>query len=207
MENLKKILFVTLIAFFSLNKTIYSQEVSMQEAFNNSYTLEYNGEYMKAVEAIKKGYDEKSYGANLRAGWLNYEAGLYIESQNYYKKAIALKPNSIEAKLGYIYPAKALGNMDQVIAQYKKILETDPQNSTANYQMGLIFYDKKNFRSAYKYFEKVVNLYPFGYDALLMYAWSNFQLGKNKEAKILFKNALLLSPYSQSAIDGLSLIK
>lgn len=206
MENLKKILFVTLIAFFSLN-TINSQEVSLQEAFNNSYTLEYNGEYMKAVEAINKGYDEKSYGANLRAGWLNYLAGLYIESQNYYKKAIALKPNSIEAKLGYVYPATALGNMDQVIAQYKKILEIDPQNSTANYKMGLIFYDKKDFQSAYNYFEKVVNLYPFGYDALVMYAWSNFQLGKNKEAKILFKNALLLSPYSQSAIDGLSLIK
>lgn len=206
MENLKKILIVTLIAFFSLN-TINSQEVSLQEAFNNSYTLEYNGEYMKAVEAINKGYDEKSYGANLRAGWLNYLAGLYIESQNYYKKAIALKPNSIEAKLGYVYPATALGNMDQVIAQYKKILEIDPQNSTANYKMGLIFYDKKDFQSAYNYFEKVVNLYPFGYDALVMYAWSNFQLGKNKEAKILFKNALLLSPYSQSAIDGLSLIK
>lgn len=206
MENLKKILFVTLLTFFSLN-TIYSQEVSLQEAFNNSYTLEYNGEYMKAVEAINKGYDEKSYGANLRAGWLNYLAGLYIESQNYYKKAIALKPNSIEAKLGYVYPATALGNMDQVIAQYKKILEIDPQNSTANYKMGLIFYDKKDFQSAYNYFEKVVNLYPFGYDALVMYAWSNFQLGKNKEAKILFKNALLLSPYSQSAIDGLSLIK
>ncbi|MDO9187280.1 MAG: tetratricopeptide repeat protein [Bacteroidia bacterium] len=206
MENLKKILFVTLLTFISLN-TLYSQEGSLQEAFNNSYTLEYNGEYMKAVEAINKGYDQKSYGANLRAGWLNYEAGLYIESQNYYKKAIALKPNSIEAKLGYIYPTTALGNMDQVIVQYKKILEIDPQNSTANYKMGLIFYDKKDFQIAYNYFEKVVNLYPFGYDALLMYAWANFQLGKNKEAKILFKNALLLSPYSQSAIDGLSLIK
>lgn len=206
MENLKKNIFILLIVFSSFN-AIYSQEGSQQEAFNNSYTFEYNGEYMKAVEAIKKGYDEKSYGANLRAGWLNYEAGLYIESQNYYKKAIALKPNSIEAKLGYIYPATALGNMDQVITQYKKILESDPQNSTTNYQMGLIFYNRKDFKSAYTYFEKVVNLYPFGFDALLMYAWSNFQLGKNKEAKILFKNALLLSPNSQSAIEGLSLIK
>ncbi|MES2140239.1 MAG: tetratricopeptide repeat protein [Bacteroidota bacterium] len=206
MENLKKIIFITLIAFSSVS-TIYSQEGSLQEAFNNSYTFEYNGEYTKAVEAIKKGYDEKSYGTNLRAGWLNYEAGLYIESQNYYKKAIALKSNSLEAKFGYIYPATALGNMDQVIAQYKKILEIDPQNSTANYKMGLIFYDRKDFKSAYNYFEKVVDLYPFGYDALLMYAWSNYQLGKNKEAKILFKNAMLLSPYNQSAIDGLSLTK
>lgn len=206
MENLKKKLLVTLLAIPYLSSG-YSQEGLQQEAFNNSYTFEYNGEYTKAVEAIKKGYDEKSYGINLRAGWLNYEAGLYIESQNYYKKAIALKPNSIEAKLGYIYPATALGNMDQVIEQYKKILEIDPQNSTANYKIGLIFYDRKDFQSAYNYFEKVVNLYPFGYDALLMYAWSNYQLGKKKEAKILFKNTLLLSPYNQSAIDGLGLTK
>lgn len=206
MENLKNIMFAASIIIVILN-TASAQNATQQEAFNNSYTLEYKGEYIKATEAIKKGYDEKSYETNLRAGWLNYEAGLYVESQNYYKKAIALKSNSLEAKFGYIYPATALGNMDQAIAQYNEILEIDPHNTTANYRMGLIYYDKKDFKSAYKYFEKVVNLYPFGYDALLMYAWSNYQLGKNKEAKILFKNALLLSPYSQSAIDGLSLIK
>lgn len=206
MENIKKIIFATSIAVVFFNKG-YSQEGIQQEAFNNSYTLEYKGEYSKAVEAIKKGYDEKSYETNLRAAWLNYEAGLFTESQNYYKKAIALKPNSIEARFGYIYPTSALGNMDQVKNQFNEILEIDPQNTTANYKMGLIFYEKKDFQSAYKYFEKVVNLYPFGYDALLMYAWSNYQLGKNKEAKILFKKSLLLSPYSKSAIEGLSLIK
>lgn len=205
MENLRKIMFLISIIISTLN-SIYAQD-ALQEAFNTSYTLEYKGEFGKAAEAIKKGYDEKSYEANLRAGWLNYEAGLYVESQNYYKKAIALKPNSLEAKFGYISPATALGNMDQVISQYNKILEIDPKNSTANYKVGLIYYDKKDFQSAYKYFESVVNLYPFGYDALLMYAWANFQLGKNKEAKILFKKVLLVSPYSTSAIDGLGLIK
>ena len=143
----------------------------------------------------------------MRAGWLHYAAALYTESQNYYKKAIALKPYSIEAKLGYVYPAAALGNMDQVIDQYNNILEIDPQNSTVNYRLGLIYYNKKDYKAAYKYFEKVVNLYPFGYDALLMYAWSNYQLGKNKETKILFKKVLLLVPNSQSALEGLSLIK
>ncbi len=206
MGTLNKIIFTASIAISALNN-VSAQDAAMQEAFNNSYTLEYKGEYANAAEAMKKGYDEKSYECNLRAGWLNYEAGLYTESQNYYKKAVVLKPNSLEAKFGYIYPTAALGNMDQVIVQYNKILELDPQNTTANYRMGLYYYDKKDFQSAYKFLDKVVNLYPFGYDALLMYAWANYQLGKTKEAKILFKKALLLSPTSKSALEGLSLIK
>ena len=208
MGTLKKIMCSPLVigAMITFNN-VYSQDAVQQDAFNNSYALEYKGEYAKAVEAIKKGYDEKSYECNLRSGWLNYEAGLYTESQNYYKKAIVLNPKSLEAKFGYIYPTVALGNMDQVLVQYNKILEIDPQNTTANYRMGLYYYDKKDYQSAFKYFEKVVNLYPFGYDALLMYAWANYQLGKTKDAKVLFNKALLLSPTSKSALEGLSLIK
>ena len=206
MENLKKIMFAATVAIVTASP-IFAQDAAEQEAFTNSYTLEYKGEYLKAAEAFKKGYDEKLYETNLRAGWLNYEAALYTESVNYYKKAIALKPNSIEAKLGYAYPAAALGNMDQVIAQYNSILQTDPQNSTANYRLGLVYYNKKDYQSGLKYFEKVVNLYPFGYDALLMDAWTNLQLGKTNEAKILFKNVLLVSPTSQSALEGLAKIR
>ncbi len=206
METLKKIIFASSIAIAALNN-VNAQSDPEQDAFTNSYALEYKGEYAKAVDAIKKGYDEKSYEFNLRSGWLNYEAGLYTESQNYYKKAIVLNPKSLEAKFGYIYPTVALGNMDQVITQYNKILEIDPQNTSANYRMGLYYYDKKDFQAAYKYFDKVVTLYPFGYEALLMYAWTTYQLGKTKEAKVLFKKALLFSPTSKSALEGLSLIK
>jgi tetratricopeptide (TPR) repeat protein len=144
---------------------------------------------------------------NLRLGWLHYNAGLYKESMTYYQTAINLMPVSIEARLGYVYPAAAFGNMTEVINQYTKILEIDPQNSTANYRMGYIYYDKKDYATAYKYFEKVVNLYPFGYDGLLMFAWTNFQLGKTREAQVLFNKVLLTSPGDKSATQGLSLIK
>lgn len=186
--------------------SLYAQD-PVQEAFNNSYALEYLGEYKAAADEIKKVYAEKSYETNMRAGWLHYEAGLYIESQGYYKRAIALKPNSVEARLGYIYPIVALGNMNMVSDQYLKILETDPQNTTANYRMGLIAYEKKDYKNAFTYFEKVVNLYPFNYDALNMYAWTNYQLSKTKEAKVLFKKILLLYPNNLSALEGLNLIK
>lgn len=205
MDTLKK--HTLLYCLILLSSTAVKSQDKQQQAFNNSYTLEYYGEYTEAAKAIKKDFDDNSYESNLRAGWLHYEAALYVESLNYYKKAIDLKPNSIEAKLGYIYPAAALGNYDQVSEQYKKIVNIDPQNTTANYQLGLTYYYKKDYKTAFNYFEKVVNVYPFGYDALLMYAWSNYQLGKTKEAKALFKKVLLSSPTSESALQGLSLIK
>jgi tetratricopeptide (TPR) repeat protein len=206
MEALKKITLSFSIVMASLI-TLNAQDAKQQEAFTTSYTLEYNGDYQKAIDAIKKVYDEKSYELNLRAGWLNYEAALYIESQQFYQKAISLNPNSIEAKLGYIYPATALGNKDQVINQYSEILKIDTQNATANYQLGLYYYYKKDYKKGINYFEKLVTLSPSGYDALLMYAWTEFQLGKTIEAYQLFNKVLLISPNDKSALEGLALIK
>lgn len=196
-----------LVAFLFCAAFAFSQNDKLPEAFSQSYQHETKADYAKAIASLKSVYDENSYEVNLRLGWLHYEAGLFTESQAYYQKAIDLMPYSIEAKLGYVYPASALGNWEQVITQYKKILETDPQNSTTNYRLGSIYYGKKDYPAAYKHFEKVVNLYPFGYDALIMFAWTNYFLGKTKEAKILFNKTLLVSPSDQSALEGLGLIK
>ena len=176
-------------------------------AFSQSYAAEAKGEYAKAVTTMKGVYDAKNYEVNLRLGWLCYEAGQYTESQSYYQAAISLMPYGVEPRLGFVYPASALGNWDKVITQYQEILKVDASNTTANYRLGLIYYNRKEYQKAFPYFEKLVNLYPFGYDALLMFAWTNFQLGKTKEAKLLFTKVLWYAPTDKSALEGLSLIK
>ena len=196
------------IAMFIANPFLISGQIdSLREAFTQSYYYEKVGNYPSAIASLKKNYSESSYETNLRLGWLTYNAGFYQEAMSYYQKAIGIMPVSIEARLGYVYPAAAFGNMTQVMEQYGKILELDPQNTTANYKLGYIYYEKKDFQNAFKYFEKVVNLYPFDYDGLLMFAWTNYQLGKTREAKVLFNKVLLLSPGDQSASSGLSLMK
>lgn len=191
------------VAILSVN----AQTDKISAAFTLSYQLETTADYSNAIKSLKEVYDEKSYEINLRLGWLHYENGLFTESLAYYQKSTDLMPYSVEAKLGYVYPASALGNWDKVIAQYNNILAVDPQNTTVNYRLGNIYYGKKEYQNAYKNFEKVVNLYPFGYDALIMYAWSNYQIGKIREAKVLFGKVLLISPNDKSALEGLSLIK
>lgn len=190
-----------------INGLMAQDKVSLEEAFKTSYTHESNAEYSKAAEVLKKVYDEGSYELNLRLGWLDYQAGLFTESIAFYNKSILLMPMSIEARLGFVLPAAALGNWNQVITRYNEILKIDPNHYTVNYRMGLIYYGRKDYQTAYKYFEKIANLYPFDYDALYMFGWTNYRLGKLREAKVLFGKALLNKPGDASAREGYDLIK
>ena len=176
-------------------------------AFSESYAKEKEGKYSEAVKPLKAMYDAKSYELNLRLGWLTYMQGQFSESISYYSKAVELMPYAIEPRLGIVLPASAMGNWGLVVENYNKILAVDPNNSVVLYRMGLINYEKKDYNKAFTYFEKVVNLYPFDYYSVLMLGWTNFQLGKTKEAKILFQKALLYDPTSKSAKEGLGLIK
>ena len=182
-------------------------QTGLVEAFKKSYELEAKGEYKQAAKQLKDVYDPKSYEINLRLGWLNYQAGLFSESIAYYNKALDILPYSEEAKFGLINPLSASGKWNEVVNVYNKILEINPKNTTANYRLGLIYYGREKYETAYKYFEKVVNLYPFGYDGLLMFAWTNLKIGKLREAKILFNKVLLYAPDDKSALEGLNNIK
>ena len=207
MEFLKNIKLFTVLTLIIVSTINLNAQVAVINAFKKSYDLEKKGEYKKAVTELKKVYDAKSYEINLRLAWLNYQAGIFTESIAHYQKAINLKPYSEEAKFGLIYPKSAIGKWDEVISLYKKILSNNQNNTTANYRLGLIYYGKKDYQKAYKYFNKVVDLYPFGYDGMLMLAWTNFQQGKMREAKVLFNKVLMYSPNDKSAVEGLSLIK
>lgn len=195
-----------IIIFLSL-AAMAQDYTKLTAAFSESYTKEKEGKYGEAVKALKAYYDANNYEINLRLGWLTYLQGQFSESLSYYNRAIELMPYAIEPRFGVVLPASSMGNWDMVVTHYDKILSIDPNNTVTLYRMGLISYDKKDYKQAYQYFEKVVNLYPFDYQSVLMLAWSNYKLGKMREAKILFNKALLYYPEDASAKEGLSLIK
>jgi len=206
-------IFRTLKTSFFLLLLFTSAMISAQDfketkdAFQNSYIQEATGEIPASINSLKSVYDEKSYELNLRLGWLSYQAGNFTESIAYYNKAIDLMPYAVEPRFGIVYPGAAMGNWTMVVGQYEKILEITPNNSIAMHRMGLIYYGREDYEMARKYFEKVVNLFPFDYDALTMLAWSQFRLQNIREAKVLFQKALLNTPSGTSALEGLELLK
>lgn len=206
--KLKTFTFLLLLTTGISSLSAYAQDYkAMQDAFSNSYTLENAGKYTAAIEVLEKHFEASSYEMNLRLGWLHYLTGQHVEALSYYQKSMQLMPLSVEARLGYVYPASALGNWDQVIAKYLEILKIDPAHYLATYRLGGIYYERKEYASAFRYYEKLVNWYPFDYDALHMFAWTNYQMGKLREAKVLFYKALLNRPNDASCMEGLGLIK
>lgn len=200
--------YITIILFLVFGIQIsFSQSVSdIINAFEESYSFEKERSYSDAIKSMKNVYVENSYEINIRLGWLDYMAGSYTESVTYYNKSLSLMPYSEEARFGLILPKLALGKMTEVISLYKEIIENSPNNTQANYRLGLIYYEQKEFIIAYDYFHKVVQLYPFDYDSLLMLGWSQLKLGRNREAKMIFQKVLMYSPNDASALEALKLI-
>jgi len=185
----------------------FSQSIdALQAAFSKSYEAENAKNYANAINELKLGYDANNYVINIRLGWLSYLAKQYIESINYYQKAISLKPYAIEARFGCVKPLSALEDWERVKKQYVEILVIDPQNTVANYWLGVINYNRKDFNTATRLFEKIVNLYPLDYDSVIMLAWSKLNSNKPSEAKVLFRQALIIRPNDSSALAGLKLI-
>lgn len=198
MEILKKSI-VVVFACMTLSFCLLSQsDVAVREALKKSYDSEYQLKYQKAIEDLQGVYEPNSYELNLRIAWLSYKVGKYSESVNYYKKAIAKIPLSIEAKLGVVYPLGALEKWDQVVDNYLAIVKIDGFNATANYRLALIYYNRGDYGNSWKYVQKYVNLYPFDYDGNSLAGWIKYSVGKKEEAFVFFKKALMVNPYDTS---------
>lgn len=201
----KSIILAIILSGFLSVSTMAQDEII--DAFKQSYSLEKIENFKGAIESLKAVYQNDSYELNLRLGWLTYLAGHVQESVEYYAKAVSLKPYAIEPKLGLVLPLSVQGKWIEIEEIYQKILQIDPNNSLVNYRLGLIYFNRGNFDKADPYLEKVVNLYPFDYDGLILLAWNKLNLQKSRESKVLFQKVLMNNPDDASALEGLKLIK
>ncbi len=199
--------FITLL-LLTFSITISAQTIKeQQEAFAASYKNEEARKYPLAIVDIEKIYIESSYEINVRLGWLSYLQGDYLSSIKYYKIALEILPYSIQAKFGYILPLAAMGNWNKVISMYKEVLKTDPQNSYANFKLGVIYYERAEYPIAKQHAEKVANMYPYDNDSVVLLAWINLKMEDYRKAEILFNKSLLISPQNASALEGIKHIK
>ena len=207
MEVLKRSISIIIFLLAGIASFSQANQTTLEAAFLQSYEAEKESDFTASMDALKKVYDESSYEMNLRLGWLNYNAGLFDESVIFYTRSLTLKPYSEEARFGLILPLAALGKWNEVIKSYDEILVVNPNNTVALYRLGLVYYGRKEYTKAHSLFKKVVDLYPFGYDGLLMLGWTSYFTGNNNQAKVIFNKVKLYNPGDKSANEGLSLIK
>jgi len=172
---------IQLIVITLLYLNINAQQ-SSEAAFSKSYAYEYETQYAKAITALSDLHID-NYEIDLRLGWLYYLSKDYVKSEQYYKKAVALEPNSIEARFGLVLPLSATANWNNVLSTYIEVTKLDANNSIANYRIASIFNVRKDYINATTYVKKVLKLYPFDYDSNLLYGKILMAQAKNTEAK------------------------
>ena len=205
-KTMKKIIFTT--TFLFIITIINAQQNELLTAFEASYTNEKNLEYAKAAYDLESIYLKymSNYEINLRLGRLKNSSGDLKESENYYTKAMELKPLAIEAMYGKILPLIGQEKYNSVIKLSEKALTIEPNDTKAEYFIGLANYHKKNYLKSEKYLEKAINKYPFDLDINLMLGWTKFALGKKNEAKSLFQVAQRNSPNNRRVKTAIELI-
>ncbi|UAM98807.1 tetratricopeptide repeat protein [Polaribacter litorisediminis] len=198
-----KKLVITFLCTLLFSTTISAQSES-SKAYSKSYELEAAKDYKQAIVEMEKIYAESSYDMNLRLGWLHYMAGDFFKSQKYYDKAIEIAKNSVEARLGLIYPLSAMQNWNNVLQTYLDIVSIDAHNSTANYQIAVIYFIRQDYQKALKFANNVHTLYPFDYNSNVLIGKIKIKLGDISGAKRHLNRALNYSPTSQEVLYLLS---
>ena len=97
--------------------------------------------------------------------------------------------------------------MDELIDIYKTILQKNPNSFQANYRLGLIYLNNKDYLNAKVLFERIYNNFPSNYTGNLYLGWTYYYLGSNQKAHKLFLNALISQPNDKSALEGYNLTK
>jgi len=208
---MKKITIIIIVLFTSI--FISAQNINSDDkllAFKNSIEQESIGHYSDAISDILKITDKykSDYLVNLRLGWLYYLNKDYTNSITFYKKAIQSGgENNIEAMLGITLPLSGNGDWDGVKEYYKKVIDIDEHNYTANLRLGQILLNTENYLNAKVYLSKVHEHYPGDYESNLYLAWTLYYLGDKSTAKELFTKVLLLNPGDESALVGMKLVK
>lgn len=204
---MKKLWLIAILGLSLSARTTAQNADRLLQAFRTSYAMEAEGNYPEAIQALESLPQNNSYEINLRLGWLYYNKGDFPRSKSYYAKAMALLPYAIEARFGYVLPLAGLGDWESVISTYGEILRIDPQNTTANYRLAAIYYERQDYERAFRHAEIVVNLYPFDHDGVVLFAWIQLRMGRTAKARLLFEKALLINPLSESARAGLDLAR
>ncbi len=195
-----------IIVFFAADAATQSND--KVKIFHNSIIQENNKNYKNAIAEIMKIYDanKNSYTFNIRLGWLNYLNNDLENSVKYYKNAINIKPNSIEAYLGITLPLSKQNNWETVQNSYKNILKIDSKNYTANLRLGQIYLNNSDFSAAKNYLEKAFDQFPSEYEPNLSLGYTYYYLGNKSKANDLLTTAVMLNPDDSIAVAGLKLI-
>lgn len=157
--------------------------------------------FQTAIENDPKDYESTLYIANLYAGKKKSIA------YEYFAAALKIKPKGVDALFGRAVFNQQVRNYKSALLDYRKVIDIDPQNYLAYYNVGYINYENGFMDEAIRNWNICTQMNPFYANAFYMKGLV-YEEQKNKtEARIQYKVALDLDPENELFAAGLSRVK
>lgn len=171
------------------------------QVYTDSHRYEKMADYDDAVKTIIPLYKETpgDYFLNLRLGWLYYLKGKYGNSINYYRRAVEINPQSIEALLGQSLPLMAQQNWREVGRLMNHVIKKDYYNFYANLRLAVALRVQNKAFLAEKIDRRMLQLYPTSVDFMSELGRALKWQGKDKDAEQVFRKILRLDPQNVTA--------
>lgn len=205
MKIFNKNILILLILFLAFSEC-YAQNA--EEYYSEALTEMAKGKFGQSREKLEKALeinqssvwaqlglsiieDVEKHKINRKAAIYAAEASLRVNSKEYlaairlYKKAIAINPDFTAAHLSLGATYRINDMHDEAISEFEKVITLRPNDAIAYYayyNLGLIYYDKEDYKSAIKYCDKANNLkYKSPYLSKLLEALEPFRKGPKKQ--------------------------
>jgi tetratricopeptide (TPR) repeat protein len=183
-----------------------SQGDSAAAAYRASYQLEASGDFAGALATLAplSAAGDDSYFLLARLAWLRYLTGDFTAAELGYRRAIAARPQAVEPKVGLTLALLAGGNWKALDLACRDALTSSPTDPGLRSRLASAQYNLGRFPDAAVLYRKLIDDYPATLDYQTGYGWALLRMGKRKQADIVFRSVLAVSPDNVNAQQGLS---
>jgi tetratricopeptide (TPR) repeat protein len=129
---------------------------SASDYYNEGKKLMDDKKYTEALAAFKSAIAKNpSYKEALyEAGWCSNELEKFTDAASFLQKAKSLDASNQKIYFELGYACKHLNKTDEAIVNFKKTLELSPDYEGALLNLGNIYYDKEDYKTALGYYTK-----------------------------------------------------
>lgn len=178
-----------------LNSVTAAEPGKADAYFFKGMNYKETGDTGKSISNFQKAleYDAAYYDAAIQLGRL-FAARKQREAIAYLEAAIRMQKRNPEAYFVKAYYHQQVGDYQRALNDYRKVIDIDPSNDLAYYNVGVINYDVNQLREAMRAFNICIQMNNQQVPAYYMRGLVHERQGEKEEAQRNYAYALELDP-------------
>lgn len=189
----------------TLDKALKIDPQNSEAYFLMGMILKEQNDENRAINAFQKAVDLNSDNkdAFIELGKLFTNKGNPL-ALKYFDNALLIDSLDVNAMMAKAYYYQTKNQLNEAIAEYKKILNHDPRYEVALFNLGLMYLDKDSLEQAYRHFDIVIKESPTFYKAYYYRGYIYEKKGEKELALKNYKQALEFNSGYDKALEGVN---